>query len=256
MDAISAGQPPTEATVQSTDHPTVFGIAACAVPVAAFSSYTLFTTAHGAGVPIQLAWVLPVATDLAALVATRVWLSPRYPKSIQRYAASIAMAAMTLSFVGASLHYAVDGATPAWLRIAVGGLPSLSLAAIVHLGALIVADRAGKRARKSVSAPEVVTATPTVTPDTSGVLASPVEVGEPARIPDVPIPRSEAEPSERNNVVVLGEGRSARRHQMLAYLDENPDATGAELDRVFDTKDYGRTIRRDWTRRQQKVSGE
>jgi hypothetical protein len=247
----------TESDARTTDHGTVFGIALTGSAVAAFSSFTLFTTAHSAGVPYQLAWVLPVATDLSALVATRVWLSARYPQPIRRYAATIAVAAMALSFIGASLHYAIDGSAPWWLRMAVGGLPSLSLAAIVHLGALIAADRAGKRAQKNVSAPEVAAATPAGPPEASGALAQAVEVDEPApdiRTPEVPAPRA-----ERTNVISLSEGRSEKgekRARMFAYLDDHPDATGAELDRVFGTKDYGRNIRRDWARKQAKVSGE
>lgn len=271
-----------------TDHSTVIGIALCGIPVGTFSSYTLFTTAQGAGVPSALAWVLPVATDLSAIVATRVWLSGRYPASIRRYAASIAVIAMALSFVGASLHYAVE-ASPWWLRMAVGGLPSLSLAALVHLGALIVAYRADKpprgrsgkgataprvdaapeprarvrpdrkSAQHNVSASEACAVTPTATPDVSDALASDViEAGEQSAPAEVPAPRAETKPESGSNVVALSEGR-ATRDQMLAYLDDHPDATGAELDRTFNTKNYGARVRRAWQAQQgtrEKVSGE
>lgn len=272
-----------------TDHSTVIGIALCGIPVGTFSSYTLFTTAHGAGVPAFLAWVLPVATDLSAIVATRVWLSARYPASIRRYAATIAIIAMALSFVGASLHYAVE-TSPWWLRMAVGGLPSLSLAALVHLGALIVAYRADKPPRgrsgkgataprvdaapeprlrvrpdrksaPNVSAPEARAVAPTVAPDASGALAPNVtEEGEQAApaAAEVPAPRAETVRPESTNVVALNEGR-ATRERMLAYLDDHPEATGAELDRAFKTKNYGARVRRAWQAQQaerEKVSGE
>jgi hypothetical protein len=250
----------TESNARATDRATVVGIAATGSAVGAFSSFTLFTTAHSAGVPAQLAWVLPVATDLAALVATRVWLSARYPQSIRRYAATIAIAAMTLSFIGASLHYAIDGSAPWWLRMAVGGLPSLSLAAIAHLGALIAADRAGKRsAQRNVSAPEVAARPPVASPEAPGALTpalTPAPSTESVAV-GVPAPRA-----ERDNVISMTEGRGGekgeKRARMFAYLDSNPGASGAELDRVFGTRDYGRTIRRDWTRarKQPKVSGE
>lgn len=271
----------TESDAPRTDRGTLGGIALCAIPVATFSSVTLYTTAHDAGVPVWLAWVLPVATDVSAFVATRIWLSARYSQGIRRYAATIAIAAMTLSFLGASLHYAVE-ASPWWLRMAVGGLPTLSLAAIMHLAAMISADRTDKRmppsakrptseraaaprsprrraVQENVSASEVPTVTPTAAPDTSDALAPDViEAG--AQDGEVPAPRTEAGTAraDRSNVVALNEGR-ATRDQMLAYLGDHPDATGAELDRVFGTKNYGARIRRAWLSQQdqrEKVSGE
>lgn len=51
------------------------------------------------------------------------------------------------------------------------------------------------------------------------------------------------------------------RDAMFAYLDRNPDATGADLDRfgmahLGTRKDYGRGVRRAWLAEQQKASGE
>jgi hypothetical protein len=58
----------------------------------------------------------------------------------------------------------------------------------------------------------------------------------------------------------LTHGMSARE-AMFAYLDRNPEATGADLDRfgmahLGTKKDYGRGVRRAWQATQEKASGE
>ena len=58
----------------------------------------------------------------------------------------------------------------------------------------------------------------------------------------------------------LTDGMTARE-AMFAYLDRNPDATGADLDRfgmahLGTKKDYGRGVRRSWRNDRSKASGE
>lgn len=233
----------TEGAALNTDRLTVAGIALCGVPVAAFSAVSLFTTAREAGVPVWLAWVLPVATDLCALVSTRIWLSARHSDGIRRYAAGIALAAMTLSFVGASLHLVVNG-SPWWLRLAVGGVPSLSLAAIVHLGAMIAMEAAGRRraAAPSAATPAVAAAPPANTEQT----------GAGRDVDAIPSPRpapatNHAAPNAGTpHAVVSISEKASRRAAMWAYLDAHPDASGADLDREFGTNNYGRSVRKAW----------
>ncbi len=241
-------------TAPRTDRATVIGIALVGAAVAAYSTSSLFTTARESGVPPALAWVLPVATDVCALVCTRVWLSPRYGRGIQRYAATIVLVDMMLSFAGASLHLVVSDA-PVWLRMAVGGLPSLTLAALAHLGALIAAQRTGERA----TPPEP--AEPPTTVDAPGVdpAPGPEAVRPPgASASTVPAGTAPETPSRRavrasNVVSMTGSGASEKKAAMLAHLTQQHRdgadlATGAELDRMHGTNGYGRKVRRDWER--------
>lgn len=243
------------------------GIAVVGIAVAAFSARSLFDTAVLAGVSAYLAWVLPVATDMSAVVCTRVWLSTRFSEKIRRYAAFIAIVDMVLSFLGASLHLAITvphgEIAPVWLRLAVGGLPSLSLAAIMHLAALIAVERSTAKMAATTRRPAGKRATKTTTTQRTGVTESPVATAPAADAPEVPHkPRPEAatpEPSgasvstpvpPKSNVVKIDRDNS-RSAQMLAYLNENPDATGADLDTKFGTRNYGRRVRRAWEQRQE-----
>ena len=258
-----------DSTQAGTDRLTVVGIAAVGIAVAGFSASSLFTTATEAGVSSAMAWVLPVATDLSALICTRVWLSPRYGAGIRRYAAFLALADMLLSFLGAAMHLAISQASPhhladqapVALRLAVGGLPSLTLAAMVHLGALIAAERSGKRAaeaaragsrrsRRRAEQPAVQTSVETPTADAPEVLHEP----RPEAVTPAPSGASVSS-SGTSNVVKIDKG-SSRRAQMLAYLDEHPDATGGVLDEEFGTRNYGRSVRRAWLNQRQEASGQ
>ncbi len=239
-------------TAPRTDRATVIGIALVGAAVAAYSTSSLFTTARESGVPPALAWVLPVATDVCALVCTRVWLSPRYGRGIQRYAATIVLVDMMLSFAGASLHLVVSDA-PVWLRMAVGGLPSLTLAALAHLGALIAAQRTDERATL------VGPADPPTTVDAPGVdpAPGPEAVCPPgasaSTMPADMAPETPPRRAARASNVVSMTGASEKKAAMLAHLtqqhrDGKDLATGAELDRMHGTNGYGRKVRRDWER--------
>lgn len=224
-------------TTDRLDWPTIVGIIACGTCVAAFSSYSQFVTARLAGFPLELAWVLPMATDATAFVATRVWLSPQYRAKIRHYAAFIVLTCMVLSFVSASIHLAIT-TMPAGLRLATGGLPSLSLAALVHLGALLAADHVNAPARVRTSTRRKQAATQPAAP-----------ANEPPAVPA----------TADSSVIEITAAATGKRARMLAYLDAHPDATGAQLDQAFDTNNYGRTVLRVWKKQQQQrfeASGE
>lgn len=91
-------------------------------------------------------------------------------------------------------------------------------------------------APEETSPPEAI-----VTPSPSGASARTVAA---ARTTDRPTVTAQAQPMT-TNVVNLADGASIR-HRMFAYLDKHPEASGAELDRVFDTKQYGRGVLRSW----------
>lgn len=239
----------SEAITARPDTPTLLGIVACALPVAAFSSYSQYMTAQQAGMPWQLAWVLPMATDATAYVSTRVWLTPQYSDGIRRYAATIALSCILLSVAGASVHLAVPE-LPWSARLVVGGLPSAALAALVHLGALVSAARNGN-SEKFQAAPRKPRRTRAAQP----VIPAPADHA-PTRTP-VALERDEPDATPvGGSVLTLDATKGALRHQMYAYLDKHPNATGAELDRKFDTKDYGRTVLRTWRKHRDQASGE
>jgi len=248
----------TETTPTRPDVWTIVGIVACALPVAAFSSYSQFMTAHGAGMPLQLAWVLPMATDATAFVATRVWLSPLYTPGVRRYAASLVLTCMVLSFAGASIHLALP-VLPRWMGLPIGGLPSLALAGLVHLGALVGAGN------KQVAAPSTASTNhrrrsrgATTGAGDAGLNSAPPAPSVVPAARTAPASTPAADASAGASVVTLGD-RGAVRAQMLNYLDEHPNATGADLDRTFGTSNYGRTVVRHWKRHRQpadQASGE
>jgi hypothetical protein len=153
---------------RDVDKPTIVGIIVLGLAVAAYSSYAQFMTAHLSGVPVPLAWVLPVSTDAIAAVATRVWLSQRYEKKIRRYAAFIALLALAVGFGFAAAHDVAAGVV--WMRLAVGGVPTLGVAALVHLGAMIGAQSARDRARvaRASAAAGTTAGRPAKTADTGG----------------------------------------------------------------------------------------
>lgn len=236
------------------DRPTLIGVSACALPVAAFSAWSQFETARMAGVPVALAWVFPMATDATAFVSTRIWLDDRFapdPKAdaegeieqrkrgVRRYAAGLAMACILLSVGGAAAHLALKGVpVPFWLQLAIGGLPSFALAGLVHLAAIIAAANIPARSKPrtpKVSAKTAGTAEPR--PPTSAVPVSTIQAVQ-AVPPEI--------------------GKGSIRDQMWAYLDKYGETSGAELDRRFGAKDYGRGVLRAWKKTQEtpKASGE
>lgn len=137
------------------DRPTMLGIAGAALAVAAFSAWSQFEMARLAGTPVALAWVLPVATDACGFVASRVWISEDYTSGVRRYAAVLTLSAALLSILSAGTHLVlVDVAVaPLWLRLAIGGLPSAALAALIHLAALVASDRSRAGRSEKASTP-------------------------------------------------------------------------------------------------------
>jgi hypothetical protein len=220
------------------------GVGLCGVSVAAYSSWAQFNIAEAAGYPTELAWVVPVATDATAALGTRAWMSPHYGNGVRSYGRFLAIMAIVLSILTAALHLVVptDSPIPWYLRLAIGGLPSLALAALVHLGALTAQDRpkpskARSPSRKTAS-PHAVAAADQVSPAEDVVTVGQVATTDNATNLST---TGELSPIDRTT--------GSRRGQMFAYLDEHPDATGADLDSAFGTTNYGRKVRRDWESR-------
>jgi hypothetical protein len=252
--------------VAKLDKPTLAGIAFCALSVAAFSAYSQFETARLSGVPWQLSWVLPVTTDATGFVATRVWMTSTNSRGLRHYAAFITLACIALSIAGAGAHLAL-GDTPApWqLRLTVGGLPSMALGALVHLVALLAAQRreatetentakkSHKRRTKRAASQAAGAAEP-VRPPTS---AAPVSTSDVSDVSTETGSDLNSAPVNASSVASPPEvGKGSKREQMLAHLDEHGEVTGAELDRIFGTKNYGRGVLKMWRKRHPQASGE
>jgi hypothetical protein len=246
------------------DTATAWGVGAAVLGVLTFSTYSQYETARLVGVPWQLAWVLPIATDATELVAARAWMTTARDSGLRRYAATITIACMVLSFLGASGHLLIQRLTliPDWLLVTIGGLPSLALAALIHLVALMISERdnartlvrgAARRTRRTAAA----SAAPT--PTTGSPAVPPKPAGEPEPTTEPPgatshraggNPETSREPG--GSVVPITSAHHAqgsptgRRERMVAHLNAHPDATGAELDRTFGTTNYGARVRRAW----------
>lgn len=260
---------------------TIFGIAVIGFSVALWSVYSQVKLATLAGVPGELSWILPISTDIAVGVATRVYLDEGYGTKVKRYAGFIALLAAGVSVVLASVQHVIpvknlDGSAfvvPEPLKLAIGGFPSLCLALIVHLAAMLPKGRKKDEVQTAVTV--AVSSPPaTVTVPTSNEAPEPV----PATEETIPAPEpKEKEQRPRKTVAPsvgaslhlvpsdrpewLTEGMTAKE-ALLAFFDNNPKATGADADRFgaqhLNTKpSLGRKVRNEWLARDQRAaSGE
>lgn len=243
------------------DKPTIIGVAVLMVALGAFSSFSQFQLAVTAGFPRELGWVLPVATDATAVVATRVFISPHYVSGIRNYAGGIVLVCVLGSFVGAAMHAVVPSGviTQGWeaLRLTCGGAPSLCLAAVIHLASMLPSGRiahAVSSAAVLTPAVEETVSTQTideVVPETVPPAKSALHVVEPP-----PVERVAGAPDW------LVDGMKAWQ-AMYAYMDRHPDTTVTALDRfgvqyLNTSMGYASKIRRQWAaeRKQQKASGQ
>lgn len=123
-------------------------IVGCAAAMLSFDTWVRlaqsvgFTATLNAGpVRVHIAWLLPLAVDVYAYTATRIWLTTPN-RTAARYAARNAVGAIALSVAGNALFHAYDSA--GWVIrdspvvvIAIGGIPPLLLGLVVHLHTLI-----------------------------------------------------------------------------------------------------------------------
>ncbi|TDV40124.1 DUF2637 domain-containing protein [Actinophytocola oryzae] len=118
------------------------GLAAVAVAASVLSFASLRHLAEACGTSGRLAWLLPVAIDAAAVVATRVWLARQAPAPARRQARRIALGAIVLSVVGNAVDHVLAAyriVPPWWTVVAVAAVAPAVLGAVAHLVALVVA---------------------------------------------------------------------------------------------------------------------
>ncbi len=99
------------------------------------------------GWSIRLSWLLPIAVDVYALTASRVWL--RVPGLSQRtrdYARANALGAVTVSIAGNAFYHWLaahgENAKPSmWLIAGVASIAPLMLGLVGHLSSMMADDR-------------------------------------------------------------------------------------------------------------------
>lgn len=237
---------------QAHDKAMLAGVLICGVSVAAYSSWAQFSIAVAAGYPAQLAWVVPVATDATAALGTRAWMSPHYSDHVRNYGCLLAISAIVLSFLTAALHLVIPTDVPGvptgvpipWqIRLAIGGLPSLALAALVHLGALTAKDKPRQKVTKSQAARKTASPRAALAVEQVSPVATSVTVGQVAVTENAMNLSTSAIPDPNKA------GSGSNRQRMFDYLDAHPDTSGADLDKIFGTTNYGRKVRNAWESR-------
>jgi hypothetical protein len=132
------------------------GLAVVALAAAVLSFDALRALAVLAGTPAGLAPLLPVTIDVAALVATRVWLAAGAPGRARSFARFLALGMICLSVAGNAVSHwlvAYQVTPPWWAVVAVAAVPPAVLGAVAHLAALAVT-----RQTPATAAPEAVVA--------------------------------------------------------------------------------------------------
>jgi hypothetical protein len=117
------------------------GLAIVALAAAVLSFAALRELAVLAGTPTDLAWLLPITLDAAALVASRIWLAAGAPDEARRFARLLALAMIGLSVAGNATSHALVAyqvTPPWWAVVAVAAVPPAVLGAVAHLAALAV----------------------------------------------------------------------------------------------------------------------
>ncbi|WP_290055646.1 hypothetical protein [Amycolatopsis solani] len=85
--------------------------------------------------------LLPVAIDVAIVASTLVWLGQGAPRETTNYARGLALVAIATSVLANATYHGLTGGGAAgswWLASLVAAVPPAFLAALVHLGALLV----------------------------------------------------------------------------------------------------------------------
>lgn len=97
-------------------------------------------------VTLRLSWLLPVAVDVYAVVAARVWIRlPGLSAATRRFAAGSTIAGVALGVLANVTFHLASHPTGKLLylvAIVVAALPPIMLAVVAHLAALVAKDRA------------------------------------------------------------------------------------------------------------------
>lgn len=121
------------------------GLAVVALAAAVLSFASLRSLAVVCGTPVQLAWLVPIAVDAAAVTATWVWLAPDSPTRARSTARALSLGTLALSITGNAADHVIAAfgiVPPVWAVIAVAAVPPAVLGAVAHLAALALPRQA------------------------------------------------------------------------------------------------------------------
>ncbi len=192
----------------------VAGLAVVGLAAAVASSVGLYGLGRETGWSRPLALTLPVTIDALAGTATVVWLSEAAPAAARRYARVLTFCAIAASLAGNAGWHALMSGAVGWRLLMVltpGAVPTLGLAAVVHLLALLGTGSPAEPATEPAAEP----------------LSEPV--GEPPAEPVPAVTAGAAEPRAepvRRLRSVAAEGGSSRR-PVSAPVRPVPDAVAA-----------------------------
>lgn len=121
-------------------------IVAAALAAMAISYSGLNGLARMVGYSTMVAPLLPIAIDVAIIGATLVWLGQGAPRQALNFSRLLALVAISTSVLANATFHGLTGGENWRLGAVVAAIPPAFLAALVHLGALLV--------RKSTKSPE------------------------------------------------------------------------------------------------------
>lgn len=221
---------------KSLDPLTRVGLGVVALAAAVLSFAALTQLGCRAGLDAELAPLLPLGIDAAAVVATRAWMRLERRHPARRYAQCVALTAVVLSVAGNAGEHAMDTyqlATPWWVLTSASAVPPLLLAATAHLAATVTsaapapddplaAGPADPQATAPTEIDEPVDAEPT------DFAASGIRPDQPPELMAVPAGRDVSDLVPAAQQVAEQLGQRLTRDRLVAGLRERGLTVGGE----------------------------
>lgn len=162
------------------------GVILVIIAAGALSFSTLYKLALAVDWPPHLAWLFPIAIDVYALVATRLWLRTPGPSPERRQAALNAVAAVVLSVAGNTVQHLADAGVlqVGWqVIVLVSAVPPAVMALTVHLAVQLGGSSAVPEP-EAVPEATVAGATPEPAPEEAGAEGEAEGEGRPVGVLD------------------------------------------------------------------------
>lgn len=233
----------------------VAGLSVVGVAAAVLSFDTINSFAEAAGftaaatiafidahLTLRISWLVPIAVDAFGLLATMAWLTPSFTPAIRGYARRIAVADIILSAILNALFHGMTAAgwdiAACWpVVIGVGAIPPVFVALALHLGSMVMDERAAPRVATSApSTGTAATAAAGTTPATTSGTTAPPSPGTGAARPEAPSTGTPAKPrtaKKTGTSAAPDRSLSDRLRTAAAGLQQTgTDVTGAALMRA------------------------
>lgn len=201
----------------------------------------------GAGLRLQLAWLLPVFVDVFAFLAGRAWLNNNLHEKTRKLGRNLAIAALILSMTGNAFGHAAEAHVwrPNWMAlVVVSVIPAVVLFLAGYLRTVRtreirqIEEREAARERKRSETETTKGAAPATSPDSAPRKGSVAAV---AAGGDRPTPRGSSTNRPRVNAA-SEEKRAAVREYFRKSLEDGREASTKEMSDEFGIAI--RTIRR------------